>query len=124
MATGRMPKAPSKGTKVTSPGEKESLLKSLAGMSMNDVVERAGIVDVMAREILRELGLEMIVHVFFECGRNGKEFRAELKELDKHITPDNSMRVFMYFQKLLAPSPSFSSSPPLLSGIVTDVTDV
>ena len=106
-------------------GEKESLLKSLAGMSMKDVVERAGIVDVLARDMMIDLGLEMIAHVFFECGRNGKEFRAELRELDKHITPDNSMRVFMYFEKLLTPSaPSSSSSPPLLSGIVTDVTDV
>ena len=125
LATGRMPKAPTKGTKVNLAGDKESLLTSLAGTSMNGIAERAGIVDLLARDILRELGLEMIVHVFFECGRNGKEFRAEMKELDKHLTPDNSMRMFMYFQKLLAPStPSFSSSPPLLAGIVTDVSDV
>jgi len=37
---------------------------------MNDVVQRAGIMNVLARDILREPGLDLSVHVCFECGKS------------------------------------------------------
>ena len=48
LATGRMPKAPSKGMKVNAHVEK-SLLEKLAGKPMNDVVKRVGIVNLVRR---------------------------------------------------------------------------